>query len=289
MEDLIDYIYPGKVLLFGEYTVIDGGDSLAIPLYKKTANWDYDELEFESRESLDQFVDFLMLNGMVDFDLDLFSSEWEAGLFLESNIPSGYGAGSSGAVVAALYDCFVHAKKDDIHELRAIFQKMESYFHGTSSGIDPLVSYVGKGILIEKEEIHVQDVDHNLILNNLYLWDSGIPRKTNPLVQWYKTQMKSTSFKNLIFNTLFPLNEALIKSFIIEDQVSFLENLKLLEDFQIQFLKKMFPLEIKEKLYQLKKEYNATIKLCGAGGGGYYLIYCEDERIRDEVSIIPFL
>ena len=67
---IIDKVYPGKVLLFGEYTVIHGRDSVAIPLYKKTANWDYDDLEFESRDTIDKFIDFLVLNGIGEVKLE---------------------------------------------------------------------------------------------------------------------------------------------------------------------------------------------------------------------------
>lgn len=286
MEDIINKIYPGKILLFGEYTVLHDSNSLAIPLYNKTANWDYDDLEFESRESLDQFIDYLVLLGAAEFDIDGFSKEWEEGLFLESTIPNGYGAGSSGAVVAALYDCFVKNKTNDLKELRIIFQQMEAHFHGTSSGLDPLVSYTGQGIIIEDNTINIQNVEENTLLDNLYLWDSGVSRKTGPLVTWYKDQLKSISFKNLVHGNLIPLNNSLITSFIEEENSIFIDKLKELEDFQFQYFKKMFPAEIKRELKKLKEKYSATVKLCGAGGGGFYLFYSDDDEISDS-HIIP--
>ena len=286
-NELTNKIYPGKVLLFGEYTVIHGGDSLAIPLYKKHASWNYDDLEFESRESLDKFIDYLIVNGIIDLDIDRFKEEWEDGLFLESNIPSGYGAGSSGSVVAALYDGFVNEKVSDLKELRIIFQKMENCFHGSSSGIDPLVSYLGKGIHIHNGEVHPIDLEENPILHKLYLWDSNYSRTTGPLVEWYKQELMTKLFKKQIEEELLPLNTKLISSFIKGNERGFLRFFAAVEAFQKNHLRPMFPKNYYDQLEQFKKQ-GAMYKLCGAGGGGYYLLYFP-EPPEDKSKLIPIV
>ncbi|MGB3548199.1 MAG: mevalonate kinase, partial [Saprospiraceae bacterium] len=61
-----------------------------------------------------------------------------SGRRLHSNIPEGYGMGSSGAVcVAVLSDYASPATLDRIN--RPFLARMESFFHGTSSGTDPYI------------------------------------------------------------------------------------------------------------------------------------------------------
>ena len=285
MGDLINKIYPGKTLLFGEYTVIHGGDSLAMPLYKKTANWDFDELEFESRESLDKFIDYLVVKGIGSVKLEKFSSLWQGGLFLESNIPAGYGAGSSGAVVAAVYDSFLEHTTEEPEEIRKIFKLMENHFHGSSSGLDPLVSYYGKGVHISNSCLKLVDIDGPL-LSNLYLWDSGESRSTAPLVEWYKKKLER-GFRAIIEERLIPMNNELITSFLEDKKDTFSYVFEKVEKFQLKYFTPMFPSHIREVLLGLKEEFNCNFKLCGAGGGGYYLIYCKNQDIKHKASIIP--
>ena len=72
------------------------------------------------------------------------------GLYFDSSIPQGYGVGSSGALVAAIYDKYASDKitvlenltRDKLLKLKSIFSMMESFFHGKSSGLDPLNSYL---------------------------------------------------------------------------------------------------------------------------------------------------
>ena len=72
------------------------------------------------------------------------------GLYFESSIPQSYGIGSSGALCAAIYARYTtelippsgSITQKDIKELRHIFSGIESFFHGKSSGIDPLSCYM---------------------------------------------------------------------------------------------------------------------------------------------------
>jgi mevalonate kinase len=81
-------------------------------------------------------------------------------MYFDSSIPQGYGIGSSGALVAAIYDQYATDKitvlenltQEKLLKLKKIFGRMESYFHGTSSGLDPLNSYLSIPILINSAE-----------------------------------------------------------------------------------------------------------------------------------------
>jgi len=81
-------------------------------------------------------------------------------LYFDSSIPQGYGVGSSGALVAAIYDTYAIDKieatetltRDKLLRLKEIFSLMESFFHGKSSGLDPLNSYLSIPILMILED-----------------------------------------------------------------------------------------------------------------------------------------
>ncbi len=42
--------------------------------------------------------------------------------------------------------------KNQLKDLKKVFGELESYFHGKSSGIDPLICYMNLPILIENKE-----------------------------------------------------------------------------------------------------------------------------------------
>ena len=71
------------------------------------------------------------------------------------SIPTGYGVGSSGAIVAAIYEHYIRdeyeilnkTKKNRISDLIKNFSLMESFSHGKSSGLDPLNSFLKLPIL----------------------------------------------------------------------------------------------------------------------------------------------
>ena len=47
---------------------------------------------------------------LVTFDLDTLKNDVETGMYFDSSIPQGYGVGSSGALVAAIYDKYAKNK-----------------------------------------------------------------------------------------------------------------------------------------------------------------------------------
>ncbi|MEO1626482.1 MAG: mevalonate kinase, partial [Bacteroidota bacterium] len=152
--------YPAKILLFGEYTIISGGMALAIPYHKFNGHWQYAKVS-EDRHKLQQelsdfttYLESLHYEGQLlcELDIDAIWDELERGLFFQSDIPIGYGAGSSGAFCAAFYDRFVRHKLDgqQLAPLKAQLAQLESFFHGSSSGLDPLVCYLDQTLLFEE-------------------------------------------------------------------------------------------------------------------------------------------
>ena len=122
--------------------MIFGSEALLTPYYSAFGEWSSvinrpSAQAFESNESIRKFYNYLNDNDEFRIlDLKRFEMEINAGLFFDSNIPLGYGVGSSGALVAAIFDRYKLIEINDIPKLKNFLAKMESFFHGSSSGME---------------------------------------------------------------------------------------------------------------------------------------------------------
>ena len=193
--------YYSKVILFGEYSMIFDTTALMVPLKNFSAQWRFAshllaQGSAASNASLQRFADYLStLNGIKDdLDLQRFNHELYYNLFLDSNVPSGYGLGSSGTLVAAVYDAYAKQKTDDYLKLKEIFGKMESFFHGSSSGIDPLQCYLGQPFKITPKGLQILSDDFLNKDIHICLIDTKIKSNTKPLVNHFKKQRENPEF-----------------------------------------------------------------------------------------------
>ena len=161
-------LFYAKILLFGEYGIIKNAKALSIPYnyYKGALRMDNNTFEaaVSSNTKLKAFAQHLtsLDNALVTFDHKRLTSDLTKGMYFDSSIPQGYGVGSSGALVAAIYDRYAFEKitvlenltRQKLTKLKSIFSAMESFFHGKSSGLDPLNSFLSLPITIHsKSEI----------------------------------------------------------------------------------------------------------------------------------------
>ena len=158
--------YWGKIILFGEYSMIFDSTALLIPLKRFSARWasrgnGNDSFRAYSGKELMRFCDYLKGSGDFDDALDIPALEKDIrdGWYLDSDIPVGYGLGSSGTVVAGVYDRYAKKRIRDPMDLKDLFSRMEDYFHGSSSGIDPLLSFLGRPFRITPGGIEMLDED----------------------------------------------------------------------------------------------------------------------------------
>jgi len=162
-------VFYAKIMLFGEYSVICNSMGLTIPyahfkgelgFLNKYRYTDYD-FAIESNKMLRDYHRHLLSlkdNDTLKCELDLehFLKDINQNLFFESTIPQGFGIGSSGALCAAIYQRYAinkirsqrNMKQEEVGKLKKVFAQMEDYFHGTSSGIDPLNCYLKYPLLI---------------------------------------------------------------------------------------------------------------------------------------------
>ena len=285
-------LFYAKILLFGEYGIIEDSQGLTLPysFYKGALKFSSLQTDFERRsnESLKQYAQYLQtLELPLEYALDLkqLKKDLREGLFFDSNIPQGYGVGSSGALVAAIFERYSVEKyqaetisKEQLKDLKRIFGKLESYFHGTSSGIDPLICYMNLPILIENREsvdkvsLPVQKEGKGAI----FLIDSGEVGETGPMVQIFFEKMKTEGFRKTLKEEFIRYNNACIDHFLKKDMNPFFKNLRALSLWAYDHFKPMIP----KSLYSAWKDGLDTnayyLKLCGSGGGGYILGFTKD-------------
>lgn len=277
--------FPSKILLFGEHIINKGANGLATPFYSYFSTLSFEKNEFSLQES--RVILELILNQIKNtpnlkslFDLETFISDIEKGMLINMNIPVGYGLGSSGAICAGIFDAYAKDKNKKPQEIKTILGEMEGAFHGKSSGLDPLVSYLEKSVLVTQTNTEIIDFDlKNVAEFQVFLIDTKQPRKTAPLVnQFLETYNTNSDFAKKVDEEMIPLTNDIIKDFLENDlentytKIAQLSKLQL-ENFKFLILEKH--LLIWEKAL---KNQDFFLKICGAGGGGFMLGFCKDKN-----------
>ena len=291
-------LFYAKILLFGEYGIIKDSKGLSIPynFYKGALKWDQNlsEQARKSNHNLKKFSAYLeTLNpDLVIFDIEKLKSDVEAGMYFDSSIPQGYGVGSSGALVAAFYDKYAQNKitvlenltREKLLKLKAIFSEMEAFFHGKSSGLDPLNSYLSIPILINsKDNIEATGIPSQKTSGKgaVFLLDSGIIGETAPMVGIFMEKMKHEGFRKMITNQFIKHTDACVEDFLKGDIKSLFNNTKKLSKVVLNHFKPMIPKQFHELWKKGLETNDYYLKLCGSGGGGYILGFTEDiERAK---------
>lgn len=288
-------LFYSKILLFGEYGIIKDSKGLSIPynFFKgalKVSETPSQEA-LQSNQSLKEFATYLeeiQHKGVVKFDFETLHADIDSGMYFDSSIPQGYGVGSSGALVAAIYDKYAENKitvlenltRDKLLKLKEIFGLMESFFHGSSSGLDPLNSYLSLPILINsKDNIEPAGIPSQSTENKkgaVFLLDSGIVGETAPMVSIFMENMKQEGFRNMLKNQFVKYTDACVDDFLKGDVKSLFSNIKQLSHVVFDNFKPMIPTQF-HSLWKKGIETNDYyLKLCGSGGGGYILGFTQD-------------
>lgn len=261
-----------KILLFGEHIVLNGALSLAIPFDKHYAYW----VEDNEDKSLIKFLDFCKTLSFVEgSDLDVLSDRQ-----LVTNIPLGYGLGSSGALCAAVYEHLFpdHNNKDD-NSVIAQLAAMEGHFHGKSSGLDAFTILKNQSIVYSTANLSIIDALDHPFLDQLYLIDSGVSRSSKDLIAFY---LKN---KADIPSELVTLNNAIVSALIEAPERKMHNEMRELSKIQLDVFKPMI-LPDMEAIWKTGLASDAFyMKLCGAGGGGYYLAWGDG----DSIESLPYM
>lgn len=262
-----------------------------------------------SNEGLRLYCDHLLQEpAQEEFKLNVskFKDELDKGLFFESNIPQGFGLGSSGALVAAIFFRYLHQTtefkegiddltNEKIGDLKGRLGGLESFFHGTSSGIDPLSILINKPLLLKSntdfEAAEIPAFDKNG-KNLVFLLNTKISRNTDKLVEKFKAACEEKSFKDKVQKELIPLTNDGITQFINSDSANLYKTLNKLVTFQLTEMNYLIPNSYQDIVRTGIENGDYYLKICGSGGGGYMLGFTDNwektkkELIKEDLEIL---
>lgn len=303
MTSASEQSYHSKILLFGEYGIIRNSMGLSIPYSSYKGRFAFLGKENNTRKAahsnseLQTYLGYLKSlkekNDLIAaIDIARLEKDVNSGLYFDSDIPQGFGVGSSGALVAAVYDNYAankfertSIKSDDILKLKEQLAQMESYFHGKSSGMDPLICYLDLPMLIQsKTSIGAVKLPEEQKEGKgaIFLIDTGTPGRTQPLVQWFLEKCNSQDFLKTFHEHYVPYNDQCIKDFLKGETKDFFYNLYHVSKFLLENLHPMVP-KLMRKAWEKGLETKAYyLKLCGSGGGGFILGFTENLEVAKE-------
>lgn len=288
--------YYAKLMLAGEYGVLKGSEALTIPLKKFHAKFDHVAIE-ELSDSMLKSVSTIrkLLLHLKSLPVNSFFARpvfedmdkvFNNGCYVASTIPQGYGIGSSGAVSALVYDqLFTDKESLTIQQHRKDLATIESFFHGKSSGVDPLSCYIGKPLhFLANEKIEILDIDPDNPLKEyrFFLLDSKEKMNTEELVKLFFEKLKDSEYDELITNEYRPLVDKLIASLrgTLDADPAFLFNA--VSEFQWKHFREMIPESMEEAWIQGQVSNTYYLKLNGSGGG--FLLGIAHENVKEEVE-----
>lgn len=282
-----------KLLLFGEHIVIKGARALAIPYAGFQGRWQWAPGDTSLQQSLPAFVEYIRNKPALAAGLDhmALAKDLSKGLFFASNIPTGYGVGSSGALCAAVYTRYAsqpipREDLDRVGTLQLFLGEMESFFHQSSSGVDPLVCYMKQPLLLEKGQLP-RVVEWRTTHQDapLFLVDTHQSRKTGPYVAHFLKKYEAPAFQKALSTSLLPANEMAIDAFLQADSYGLQQAFQQISHFQFEHFQHMIPTQIAPMWKQGFDTQNFYLKLCGAGGGGFMLGLAKDPETLEHLQL----
>ncbi|HAB89319.1 MAG TPA: hypothetical protein DCF84_02195 [Bacteroidetes bacterium] len=280
--------FPGKILIFGEYLVLDNHMGLASPLsstycslheHSAQAKGIMEDLSIP--ELMKDWIMYCKNHGLDFIDLKRWRNDAENTLAIDSNIPIGFGLGSSGALTACIYERFA-VKTTERETTRVRLAQMESFFHGKSSGIDPWVSYSKQSWLFQGSALHAGDEDKiRTFTEQCVLVNSGIARNTKSLVERFQVERR----KMKGWDEMVDLSNTLAQSFSLQQSnpLNIQDSMHRLSQIQRRDMSWLIPASIQGLWDEVLAKGNA-MKLCGAGGGGYFLLHDPAKQCNDLIT-----
>ena len=282
--------FNSKILLFGEYGIMHNSDALSIPYKKFNGFLSISNALTEDQKISNRNIEYLYHYIIQDkylssiINSNNLKEEINLGLYFDSNIPIGSGLGSSGALVSSIISRYskVDLKSFSNSEIKKIMSLVESKFHGNSSGFDPAVSYFNKPMLYSNQKIKL--IERIAFKDfKVYIIDSQIDSSTKKMIKVFEDKISNSEFR-LFFNSKFINNTNQCIDHLINTSKLFRDSVKELSNDTLHNFQEMIPEKLKNKWKEGIKNDSYYMKLCGSGGGGFFLAYDFDNQINSSFS-----
>lgn len=297
--------FNSKILLFGEYTILQNSMALVVPCDLYSGKLDFYEsaqnkkFALQSNEYLKKFSGFVASHMDENFVLEVkrFEKELENGLFFQSTIPQGYGLGSSGALVVAIFLRYLKKAKsvkdgmkvitvNKLKQLKEVLGKLESFFHGVSSGLDPLSIILNEPLLYKNAgDIVTTKLPDNKVegKNVVFLLNTHIARSTSELMKKFQHLKENRIFQDKLRGELVQHTNDAINHFLTNDADTFHRSLFNISTFQMEQMHEFIPQTMHKIVENGLRNGDYFMKLCGAGGGGFMLGFTQNwEKTSEE-------
>lgn len=254
---------------------------LAAPLHKFDGVFRFGNLKDKtvavSNKSLQALANYIVhteaLSGL--YDTNAFLEDLEKGLWFDSTIPQGYGLGSSGALVAAVYHQYRKNRKKNyvVSEVKKELAELESFYHGKSSGLDAIVCYLDKAVLVNNGEVtEAFDLKKgDKAIFKLFLINTHIARSTSPFVNLFLEKCKDKKFMQTVEKGLVPSTNMAIESFLQRRYADLWKSVQVISQLQLDLMPEFIPNQFKALWMNGLKNQQYSLKVCGAGGGGFII------------------
>ena len=271
---------PAKLLLFGEHTVLQGGEALAVPLQRFSARWSRG-LAIPQRNPFPDWAAYAKTAPADDadevavrtwLDVERFAAEAPA-LSVDSDIPHDYGLGSRGALTALVYARYRRSPTDPpLADLRRRLGQLESFFHGRSSGLDPLVCYLRAAVHVRADGSVAMLPTPPLATaaGRWFLLDARQPKAGHAAIARFRESARDDGFRQNFLRPALASTAELIAG-AQDTPVTWVAQLRRLSGLQLAYLPWLIPEHVAATWRRLLETDAAYLKLCGAGGGGYFL------------------
>ncbi|MFN8288254.1 MAG: hypothetical protein U0V74_15975 [Chitinophagales bacterium] len=284
-------LFHSKILLFGEHIINKGAMGLAIPLEKYSGVLRLGDLKQrelrESNHSIEMLANHIVHHNELatQYDTNRLLEDVERGLYFDSDIPQGYGLGSSAALVAAIYYEYYKFRKKNfvISAVKNDLAQLESYYHGKSSGLDAIVSYLNKAVLVNNGEVsEVFDLpESRQAVLKVFVINTHIARKTGPFVNLFLEKCKEKKFMDTVQKSLVPTTNIAIDAFMQRNYAELMKCMKVISQLQLDMLPEFIPKKFVEVWQLGLKSNNYHLKICGAGGGGFIIGFARADADLD--------
>lgn len=290
---------PGKVILFGEHSVVYGHPAIATAVGLRA----YCEVRKSDGRDIILSVPLLFNNQLfVINENSVLPPELESlkhvimlisnkhvkapplNITITSDIPYSAGLGSSAATSVSLVASLLEYYKEDynLNLINEIAFESEKITHGTPSGIDNTISTYGGGLLYENGII--TPIASKLSSSFLLIIESGVSRNTKDIVEKVrKMRVTNPDKTQSIFNKI---------SEITRDAKKHLEsgNIKavgtLMNENHEQLVKLGVSTPILNNIIDLIDNTNALgRKITGAGGGGSIIALYDNFEYAKEIAM----